>query len=211
MRLTLISSHRITALFGKEFPFTGIDCITREALLAEDLRTSDCIIDLTIEEQPQGIDQYRSITTPVLIGSVVSTLKELRIDANLPIGRFNHWPTFINRNCVEFAVADTMLDKFQQVFRAIDVPAFQTTDSPGFVSAKTVSMIINEAFLASEENVSTEAEIDTAMKLGTNYPMGPFEWGDKIGTDRIYRLLKKLAETDDRYEPASSFTQTALN
>jgi 3-hydroxyacyl-CoA dehydrogenase len=42
-------------------------------------------------------------------------------------------------------------------------------------------MIINEAYFALEDNVSTKAETDIAMKLGTNYPYGPFEWGQLIG------------------------------
>ena len=211
MRLVLISSQPVTDLFGKEFPFAGIDCIRREELLSEDLNTADCIIDLTIEEHPDRISQYRSTTIPILIGSVVFTLNELAINEHLPIARFNHWPTFINRNCIEFTVADNHLEKFQQIFQTLNIPTFKTADEPGFVSARTVSMIVNEAFLAREEAVSTEADIDAAMKLGTSYPLGPFEWCNKIGTDRIIRLLSKLAEKDKRYQPASSFTQTIQN
>ena len=48
-------------------------------------------------------------------------------------------------------------------------------DIPGFISARVVSMIINEAYFALEEEVSSKEEIDTAMKLGTNYPYGPFD------------------------------------
>jgi 3-hydroxybutyryl-CoA dehydrogenase len=211
MRLVLISSQPVTDLFGKKFPFAGLDCIAREEFMSEDLNTADCIIDLTIEEHPDRISQYRSATIPVLIGSVVFTLNDLTVPAQLPVARFNHWPTFINRNCVEFAVAENHLEKFQQLFQILNIPTFKTADEPGFVSARTVSMIVNEAFLAREEAVSTEAEIDTAMKLGTSYPMGPFEWCNKIGTDRIVRLLNKLAEKDNRYQPASSFTQTIQN
>jgi 3-hydroxybutyryl-CoA dehydrogenase len=211
MRLTLISSQPVTALFGKEFPFTGIDCTIREALSPGDLSTSDCIIDLTVEEQPQLIDQYRTTTIPVLIGSVVLALKELEVDANLPIARFNHWPTFINRNCIEFAVAEDQVVTFQNLFQTLNIPFFRTADHPGFVSAKTVSMIINEAFLSIEEAVATEEAIDTAMKLGTSYPMGPFEWCNKIGVDRITGLLRKLAKSEDRYQPASSFFKTNEN
>lgn len=211
MHLVLISSQPITDLCAKEFPFTGIDCITREALLTEDLQTADCIIDLTIEDHPRDIDQYRSATIPVLIGSVIFTLKEFAIDTKLPIARFNHWPTFVNRNCIEFAVADNHLEKFQQLFQTLNINAFKTADEPGFVSARIISMIVNEAFLTKEEAVSTESEIDTAMKLGTSYPMGPFEWCNKIGADRITRLLQKLGEKDNRYQPASSFTSTIQN
>lgn len=211
MHLVLISPQPVTVLFGKEFPFAGIECITRKEFLAEDLTSANCIIDLTIEEHINHISQYRSTTIPVLIGSVVFTLEELQIDVHLPIARFNHWPTFINRNCVEFSVADSNLEKFQQIFQTLNIPSFKTADEPGFVSARTISMIVNEAFLAKEEAVSTESEIDTAMKLGTSYPMGPFEWCHKIGVERIGKLLQKLAEKDKRYQPASSFTQTIQN
>jgi 3-hydroxybutyryl-CoA dehydrogenase len=43
------------------------------------------------------------------------------------------------------------------------------------------------------------------MKLGTNYPYGPFEWAAKIGEDKIVQLLLKLAESDPCYKPAQSF------
>ncbi len=63
-------------------------------------------------------------------------------------------------------------------------------------------MIINEAFYALGDDVSTKEEIDVAMKLGTNYPFGPFEWGEKIGLQNIIELLKKLSENDKRYNVA---------
>ncbi len=59
-------------------------------------------------------------------------------------------------------------------------------DEPGLVSARVISMIVNEAFFALAEGVSTMEEIDVAMKLGTNYPYGPFEWLEKIGVANIY-------------------------
>ncbi|RYF80186.1 MAG: 3-hydroxybutyryl-CoA dehydrogenase, partial [Chitinophagaceae bacterium] len=75
-------------------------------------------------------------------------------------------------------------------------------DEPGFVSPRVVSMIINEAFMALAENVSTKEEINTAMKLGTAYPYGPFEWAEKIGMQNIVALLQKLGTTQTRYTPA---------
>ena len=71
-------------------------------------------------------------------------------------------------------------------------------------------MIINEAYFALEDNVSSKAEIDTAMKLGTNYPYGPFEWASVIGTENILTLLQKLYLTDSRYKPSQLLiTETA--
>jgi 3-hydroxybutyryl-CoA dehydrogenase len=46
------------------------------------------------------------------------------------------------------------------------------------------------------------------MRLGTNYPFGPFEWSEKIGLENIYDLLNKLAATDDRYTPAKGMIAT---
>ena len=74
-------------------------------------------------------------------------------------------------------------------------------DEPGLISAKVISAIVNEAFFALKEKVSTKDEIDIAMKLATNYPFGPFEWAEKIGYQKIYDLLSKLSETDLKYKP----------
>jgi 3-hydroxybutyryl-CoA dehydrogenase len=68
-------------------------------------------------------------------------------------------------------------------------------------------MIINEAFFALSENVTTIEEIDTAMKLGTAYPYGPFEWGNKIGLQNIVTLLKKLSKKQPRYIPCELLVQ----
>ena len=65
---------------------------------------------------------------------------------------------------------------------------------PGFVAARVMSMIVNEAFYSLGENISSIEDIDSAMVLGTNYPGGLFEWVEKIGVENFYRLLKKLAE-----------------
>ena len=48
------------------------------------------------------------------------------------------------------------------------------------------------------------------MKLGTNYPFGPFEWGEKIGLQNIYSLLDTLGQKQNRYIPAPLLKQTAL-
>jgi 3-hydroxybutyryl-CoA dehydrogenase len=77
------------------------------------------------------------------------------------------------------------------------------------VSGKIISMIVNEAYFALEDEVSTKEEIDIAMKSGTNYPYGPFEWSKKIGLNNIYTLLQKLSTTDKRYTPSSLLIKEA--
>jgi len=48
------------------------------------------------------------------------------------------------------------------------------------------------------------------MKLGTNYPYGPFEWSNKIGLQKIYSLLKKLNEKERRYDIAPLLIEEAM-
>ncbi len=71
-------------------------------------------------------------------------------------------------------------------------------------------MIINEAFFAFGEKISTIEEIDMAMKLGTNYPNGPFEWAEKVGIENVYLLLEKLSGKEGRYIPAPALKKLYL-
>ncbi|HEY4154443.1 MAG TPA: 3-hydroxyacyl-CoA dehydrogenase family protein [Puia sp.] len=75
-------------------------------------------------------------------------------------------------------------------------------DVPGMVSPRILSMIISEAYFTLGAGTSSRDEIDTAMKLGTGYPLGPFEWAKKIGIHRVAALLRLLGEEDPLYEPA---------
>lgn len=70
------------------------------------------------------------------------------------------------------------------------------------ISLRIISMIVNEAYFALGDGISTKEEIDTAMKLGTNYPYGPFEWSQKIGLKKIYALLQNLGREKERYAAA---------
>jgi 3-hydroxybutyryl-CoA dehydrogenase len=63
------------------------------------------------------------------------------------------------------------------------------------VALRVISCIVNEAYLALSEGVATAENIDRAMKLGANYPKGPFEWADELGPDRILDTLDSLRTT----------------
>jgi 3-hydroxybutyryl-CoA dehydrogenase len=77
-------------------------------------------------------------------------------------------------------------------------------DQVGMVTPRVVCMVINEAaFLLGEGTASVEA-VDQAMKLGTNYPKGPFEWCDQIGVDNVVDLIEAMhrATGDGKYKLA---------
>ena len=80
----------------------------------------------------------------------------------------------------------------------------------GDVALRVVSCVVYEAFLALSEGVATTENVDRAMKLGANYPRGPFEWADEIGTARILHTLDSLRATHgDAYLAAPPLRQRA--
>ena len=84
-------------------------------------------------------------------------------------------------------------------------------DRIALVSARILSMIINEAAFALMEDVADAGDIDTAMKLGTNYPEGPLRWVDVIGVDVIVGILHALYSEygEERYRPCVLLKQYA--
>ena len=166
---------------------------TREAFFAN--KNADAYFDLRANAHAD----YSSIAKPVFINSMAATLVENKYSKN--IIRINAWPGFIEKDLWELAgavsaEAEYILQKLNK--RYIVVP-----DEPGFISARIIAMIINEAYYALDEKVSSKTDIDIAMKLGTNYPYGPFEWCNKIGVQQVYQLLAKLSLTDERFLPSA--------
>jgi 3-hydroxybutyryl-CoA dehydrogenase len=74
--------------------------------------------------------------------------------------------------------------------------AQRIADTPGLVVARTIAMLINEAADAVQQGVCSEADANTAMKLGVNYPAGPFEWLDAWNSTAVIALIDAL---DDYY------------
>ena len=120
----------------------------------------------------------------------------------------NGWPGFIQRKTWE-VVSNDMITT-EKIATQIDRKIIAVKDEPGLVAARVISMVINEAFFAIEEKISSRQEIDMAMKLGTNYPFGPFEWAEKIGIENIYSLLEALSKNDQRYLPSNELKKEFL-
>jgi 3-hydroxybutyryl-CoA dehydrogenase len=76
-------------------------------------------------------------------------------------------------------------------------------ESPGFITSRINAMIGNEAFLMLQEGIASAADIDKAVKLGLNHPMGPFELVDLVGLDTRLSILEYLHKTlGEKYRPA---------
>lgn len=79
-----------------------------------------------------------------------------------------------------------------QWLRVLDFEPVQVADTPGLVVARTLAMLINEASDAVQQGVCTESGADAAMKLGVNYPAGPFEWLAGWSVRGVINLLDAL-------------------
>src|SRR5262249_58187458 len=81
------------------------------------------------------------------------------------------------------------------------------TDLENYIFARVLVTVLNEAAIAFDDGVASKADIDTAMRLGTNYPRGPLEWAEQVGADLCKRMLRALNGTvaDDRFKPARLF------
>lgn len=91
------------------------------------------------------------------------------------------------------ATGDDALELAQEVFESIGKRVVLVEDRPGLFLGRTIGSIVNEAVYAVEEGVASADDVDLAMRLGTNYPLGPIAWGREIGGDRIVRILQRLA------------------
>jgi 3-hydroxybutyryl-CoA dehydrogenase len=81
-------------------------------------------------------------------------------------------------------------------------------ESPGFVTSRINAMIGNEAFYMLQEGVATARDIDKALKLGLNHPMGPFEMIDLVGLDTRLSVLQFLHRSlGEKYRPAPLLVQ----
>ncbi len=154
----------------------------------------------------RDIDLARFDRKPVYINEVIETLSRFAFSEK--ISRINGWPGFLERQLWELVSNET--ENHQRIFSLLNREVVFVKDEPGFASARVISMIVNEAFFALGEKISTMEEIDQAMKLGTNYPKGPFEWAAKIGVQNIYSLLERLAEKEQRYLPAPALKNLYL-
>lgn len=169
----------------------------------------DAIADLLFEtDEAAHLQQLSDFGGPVVVASL------LRTSHTLPphVTRVNAWPGFLAGPLLE---ACTLQEKQQEAAAELlahlgKIPGW-VPDLPGMIAARVIGGIINEAYLAKAEGVATAADIDTAMKLGTNYPLGPFEWAEKLGTHRVAALLTALGGTTGQHHPAANGQQPAAN
>jgi len=180
--------------------------------LGEAYREADVVIEA---EASEWMDPELPETTLILSAALGHSAAEAAADIHTRhrVVGFGALPPLQKGQPVELAATpwteQAALDQAADLFRTVGLEPVVVPDGPGLVFPRILCMIINEAAFALMEGVASAEDIDTAMKLGTNYPLGPLEWADRIGLDQILAVLEGLQAEygDDQYRAAPLLRQ----
>jgi 3-hydroxybutyryl-CoA dehydrogenase len=196
-------NNEIKSLFGDKAEFTnstsGADLIIDSTNFPKEKKIENIKI----------IDENNSAQIAVLTSSLSVSVSELGSHSKHPerligIGLYD---TVSKAKMIEIApskITDAaILKNAESILNSAGINYSIVPDKVGLVFPRVLSMIINEAAEVYAQQIATKEDIDTAMKLGTNYPFGPLEWADRIGIDTVYNILTALQNDsgEARYAP----------
>lgn len=181
-----------------------------------DLTKFDVIFDLNLDEATNRFYLYKDLNVILIAGAVKTQLASYQFlfpDMQCQLFGMNTLPSFINREKVELSALDT--EKKEQLNDLINFLSWDiewVEDRVGMVTPRVIFMIINEAFYTLQEGTATKTDIDLGMRLGTNYPQGPFEWLALVGIKNVYETLLALYEDtkEERYKICPMLKTTYL-
>jgi len=209
MKILLIGNdHRIEEMQKKiaSLPIESPSIVVNNTSSFNDF---DLIIDLLMDGK-KSLDLLEIYSTlsqkVVIVDAVKQSLGDLTHSFSKPIHchliGMNGLPTFIHRSLWELsALKETSKTAANKLLQGLGIHCQWVNDRVGMVSPRVVLMIINEAFYTLQEGTANKTDIDLAMKLGTRYPHGPFEWVELIGIQNVYETLQALYQDtgDERY------------
>ncbi|MFN5170076.1 MAG: 3-hydroxyacyl-CoA dehydrogenase family protein [Cyclobacteriaceae bacterium] len=184
--------HEVSARLGEKFRYVSVTDLT------------PVVYDLLFDFRPTPDQQYPD--GPAIFVDVMKYPLSAFGNSGGSMFGFCGWPGFFSRPAIEVCLpGDDHLDRLTELAKSLAVEFLPVNDQVGLVAPRVVAMIINEAHMALDEEIATRQDIDVAMKLGTGYPFGPFEWCGKIGAGRVVDLLQTLCRSNPhRYVIARS-------
>jgi 3-hydroxybutyryl-CoA dehydrogenase len=195
-------------------PETALASLTVSGRL-EDAGQADLVIEAVPEDIKLKVETFgrldRAAPPQTILASNTSSLSisEMSAATNRPakfLGMhfFNPVPKMKLIELVHSSeTSEKTLAAAEAVARQMGKETVRVKESPGFVTSRTNALIGNEAFRMLEEGVATPADIDKALKLGLNHPMGPFEMVDLVGLDVRLAILEYLHRTlGERFKPS---------
>ncbi len=186
-----------------------------------DLKDCDIVIEAATERRELKFDIFRNLDSVVKAGAILASntssisITEIAAQTKRPelvAGMHFMNPVPVMKLVEGIKGLETSTETFETV-RALAEKMGKTfvaaQDYPGFAVNRILMPMINEAFYALYEGVATAKDIDVAMKLGTNQPMGPLELADFIGLDTCLAIMDVLHTglSDTKYRPCPLLKQ----
>lgn len=178
-------------------------------------RDADFVIEAIFENLEAKLNLFKEMETVLKPGTVIASntstisitkmAKELKQPENL-VGMHFFSPVPAMR-LVEVIkgekTSEATLKAALEMAEQLGKTPIAVADVPGFIVNRFMCLMYNEAAQLIEKGVCTAKDIDTAMKLGANHPMGPLEISDMAGVDIVLDALESLyaASGDERYKP----------
>jgi 3-hydroxybutyryl-CoA dehydrogenase len=176
----------------------------------EAIAKAELVFDYLLENEPARIRHYADAPAglTLMVQAARTQLAYLYQQAshqlNCTLIGFNGLPTLLERPILEVSLLNPTQDeaRLKEICQVLQTEFLRVEDRVGMVTPRILCMIINEACYTLQEGTASVADIDQGMKLGTNYPHGPFEWANKIGIDNAYHLLQAVHDDtrDERYK-----------
>jgi 3-hydroxybutyryl-CoA dehydrogenase len=181
---------------------------------------SDLVIEAVPESVPLKADLYAKLA-PQLTPSAILATNTSGLSITELAATSDRAPRFVGMHffnpvhrmrLVELIrgleTSDETLAVTEEVARAMGKETVVVRESPGFVTSRINALIGNEAFAMLEAGVASARDIDKALKLGLNHPMGPFEMVDLVGLDTRLSILEYLHRTlGEKYRPSPLLVQ----
>lgn len=179
-----------------------------DLLVNANVHDYDVIFDLKFDEKSSQLKYFAGLKEiPVFVSAVKQSLAAAKFafegEIKCLLFGLNSLPGFLNRSLAEISLFNP--DDANQLRHWMLVLQWDyklVSDRVGMVTPRVIFMIINEACYTLQEGTASMEDIDISMKLGTNYPFGPFEWADKIGIRHVFETLEAIwMDThDERYK-----------
>jgi 3-hydroxybutyryl-CoA dehydrogenase len=198
----------------------SLACVVTARSVQDACREADLIIEAVPEEMETKLEIFTLLDKFAKPGAIfASNTSSLSITEMAAI-------TFHAENCIGMhffnpvqkmklleivrglETCESALSACVEVGRRMGKEVVVVRESPGFVTSRINAMIGNEAFYMLQEGVATAGDIDKALKLGLNHPMGPFELVDLVGLDVRLSILQHLHRTlGEKYRPCPLLEQ----
>ncbi|RMG33655.1 MAG: 3-hydroxybutyryl-CoA dehydrogenase [Methanobacteriota archaeon] len=189
--------------------------LTGELDLQSAVKNADLVIEAIIENLEIKKELWKKVgefaPAHAIFGSNTSSLSitEMAVASGRPekfLGTHFFNPPVIMK-IIEFikgySTSQETLEKAIEFGKSLDMKTVLAAEAPGFIVNRILIPMLNEAYFALQEGVATKEDIDLAIKMGLNHPMGPFTLSDFIGLDTILYIAEYLHKElgEDKYRP----------